>query len=320
MQSKYQKACEDFRSLDIRIKEKGGEEMRRRRKGMCLLLALVLATGSMVAVQAAADGTTTQARDVEMDSAEQTSEKAIGKTQETETESETTGKIEAGERTAVLTVVSITGNELTYYEEETETETKSESETSEDASSEDETEKLTEQTSGQGETRISKSGESETEEADGQISGQEDAFSDAQQSSNMPEVSQMPDGTPPDLSQDGTGPAPDFAQNGSESAPDMSQMLGGAAPDFSQNENDASGNTPSQMQRPDGAPGDFAQNAAGPATKTVYLPVPVVVHTDDGDRTFSILEAGDQLQATIVTDEDGNETITELWLLGTEDS
>lgn len=54
--------------------------------------------------------------------------------------------------------------------------------------------------------------------------------------------------------------------------------------------------------------------------KTVYLPVPVVVHTDtDEKRTFSILEAGDRLQVTIVTDEDGNETITEIWMLGDED-
>lgn len=275
--------------------------MRRRREGMCLLLALLLAIGSVAAVQAVTDETTTQARDGEMDSAEQTSETAIDKTQETETESETTGKIEAGERTAVLTVVSITGNELTYYEEETEAE--SESETSEDVSSEDETEIQTEQ----GETRASKSGEFEIEEATGQIPGQGDASSDAQQSSNMPDMSRMPNGTPPDLSQDGTG-----------SAPDMSQMPGGGVPDFSQNENDASGNAPSQMQRSDGTPPDFRQN--GPSTKTVYLPVPVVVHTDDGDRTFSIIEAGDQLQATIVTDEDGNETITELWLLGTGES
>lgn len=214
--------------------------MKQRRKGICLLLALVLTTGGGVAVQAsAADGTTVRTSDTTMDSAEQTSATAIEKAQETETESEISGKIEPGERTAVLTVVSITGNELTYYEEETEAE--SENETAENVNS-----------------------ESETEKATGQVSEQ-DASSDAQQ--------------PPDR-------------------PDMSQMPSGAAPDFSQNENDAS----------------------GAATKTVYLPVPVVVHTDDGDRTFSILEAGDQLQATIVTDEDGNETITELWLLGAGES
>ena len=236
-----------------------GESMKPRKRGICLLLALLLTTGGGVAVQAsAADGTTVRTSDTTMDSAEQTSATAIEKVQETETESEISGKIEPGERTAVLTVVSITGNELTYYEEETETE--SESETSGDVSSESETETLTEQVS------------------------EQDASSDAQQPSDRPDMSRMPNGTPPGFSQDGTG-----------SDPDMSQIPSGAAPDFSQNENDASGT----------------------ATKTVYLPVPVVVHTDDGDRTFSILEAGDQLQATIVTDEDGNETITELWLLGT---
>ena len=66
--------------------------------------------------------------------------------------------------------------------------------------------------------------------------------------------------------------------------------------------------------------GDFQKGGRSEVqndTKTVYLPVPVVVHTDtDERRTFSILEAGDRLQVTIVTDEEGNETITEIWMLG----
>lgn len=64
--------------------------------------------------------------------------------------------------------------------------------------------------------------------------------------------------------------------------------------------------------------GDFQKGGRSEQqnTKTVYLPVPVVVHTDtDEKRTFSILEAGDRLQVTIVTDEEGNETITEIWML-----
>ena len=142
---------------------------------------------------------------------------------------------EKQERTAVLNVVSITGNELTYYEEETEPEEETESEEETVTEAKTETE---------GETKA--------------------ALPGARQLSDMPDMPQLPEG---------------------------------AAPDFSQN-----GNTP-----------------AGATTKTVYLPVPVVVHTDDGDRTFSILEAGDQLQATILTDEAGNETITELWLLGTSE-
>lgn len=48
--------------------------------------------------------------------------------------------------------------------------------------------------------------------------------------------------------------------------------------------------------------------------KTVYLPVSVIVHTDDGEeRTFSILEAGDELEV-LFEEVDGEEVIVELWL------
>ena len=188
------------------IKKKGGESMRQRKKEMFLLFMLLLMTGSVAAAQTSS------------------SDENSAATSDVTAKSE-----EKQERTAVLNVVSITGNELTYYEEETE----SEEETVTEAKTETE-----------GETKA--------------------ALPGARQSSDMPDMPQLPEG---------------------------------AAPDFSQN-----GNTP-----------------AGATTKTVYLPVPVVVHTDDGDRTFSILEAGDQLQATILTDEAGNETITELWLLGTSE-
>ena len=190
------------------IKKKGGESMRQRKKEMFLLFMLLLMTGSVAAAQTSS------------------SDENSAATSDVTAKSE-----EKQERTAVLNVVSITGNELTYYEEETEPEEETETE----AKAEAETE---------GETKA--------------------APPSARQSSDMPDMPQLPEG---------------------------------AAPDFSQN-----GNTP-----------------AGATTKTVYLPVPVVVHTDDGDRTFSILEAGDQLQATILTDEAGNETITELWLLGTSE-
>ena len=190
------------------IKKKGGESMRQRKKEMFLLFMLLLMTGSVAAAQTSS------------------SDENSAATSDVTAKSE-----EKQERTAVLNVVSITGNELTYYEEETEPEEETETE----AKTEAETE---------GETKA--------------------APPSARQSSDMPDMPQLPED---------------------------------AAPDFSQN-----GNTPS-----------------GANTKTVYLPVPVVVHTDDSDRTFSILEAGDQLQATILTDEAGNETITELWLLGTSE-
>ena len=186
--------------------------MRQRKKEMFLLFMLLLMTGSVAAAQTSS------------------SDENSAATSDVTAKSE-----EKQERTAVLNVVSITGNELTYYEEETEPEEETESEEETVTEAKTETE---------GETKA--------------------APPSARQSSDMPDMPQLPEG---------------------------------AAPDFSQN-----GNTP-----------------AGATTKTVYLPVPVVVHTDDGDRTFSILEVGDQLQATILTDEAGNETITELWLLGTSE-
>ena len=51
-------------------------------------------------------------------------------------------------------------------------------------------------------------------------------------------------------------------------------------------------------------------------TKTVYLPVGVVVHTNKGDKTFSILEAGDELEVLFEENESGEEVITEIWLEG----
>ena len=53
-------------------------------------------------------------------------------------------------------------------------------------------------------------------------------------------------------------------------------------------------------------------------TVTVYLPVAVKVHTDEEDRTFSILEAGDELEVLLQEDEDGEETIIEIWMTGAE--
>lgn len=200
------------------IKKKRGELMRQRKKEMFLLFMLLLMTGSVAAAQTSS------------------SDKNSAATSDVTAKSE-----EKQERTAVLNVVSITGNELTYYEEETEPEEETETEAKPEAKTEAETEA---ETVTEGETKA--------------------APPSTRQSSDMPDMPQLPEG---------------------------------AVPDFSQN-----GNTP-----------------AGATTKTVYLPVPVVVHTDDGDRTFSILEAGDQLQATILTDEAGNETITELWLLGTSE-
>ena len=173
-------------------------------------------------------------------------------------------EIQPGERTATIMVVSITGNELTYYEVEDETEMKVESEEIEQSETDVDTESE--------ESEISTDTDKKTEavEKDAQTG---DAEPEDTEGTSVQKDSSM---TPPGGKQ----------QNGSDSEDIPS---GGFSKDGRSEQQD---------------------------TKTVYLPVPVVVHTDtDEKRTFSILEAGDRLQVTIVTDEEGNETITEIWML-----
>ena len=173
-------------------------------------------------------------------------------------------EIQPGERTATIMVVSITGNELTYYEVEDETEMKVESEETEQSETDVDTESE--------ESEISTDTDKKTEavEKDAQT---DDAEPEDTEGTSVQKDSSM---TPPGGKQ----------QNGSDSEDIPS---GGVSKDGRSEQQD---------------------------TKNVYLPVPVVVHTDtDEKRTFSILEAGDRLQVTIVTEEDGNETITEIWML-----
>ena len=205
--------------------------------------------------------------------------KAESEVQETEIDEET--EIHPGERTATIVVVSITGNELTYYEVEDETET-------EEASEETE----------QNETDLeNENGSEKSEISEKSDKGAKSEEKNTQKDGGMTPPDGMPQGdnnmAPPDgMPQEDSGMTP----------PDG----------ISQGDSNASGmleNMPS---------GDFQKGGRSEQqnTKTVYLPVPVVVHTDtDEKRTFSILETGDRLQVTIVTDEEGNETITEIWML-----
>ena len=205
--------------------------------------------------------------------------KAESEVQETEIDEGT--EIHPGERTATIVVVSITGNELTYYEVEDETETEEASEETEQNETDLETE----------------NGSEKSEISEKSDKGAKSEEKDTQKDGSMAPPDGMPQGdnnmAPPDgMPQEDSGMTP----------PDG----------ISQGDSNASGmleNMPS---------GDFQKGGRSEQqnTKTVYLPVPVVVHTDtDEKRTFSILEAGDGLQVTIVTDEEGNETITEIWML-----
>ena len=211
--------------------------------------------------------------------------KVESEVQETEMDEET--EIHPGERTATIVVVSITGNELTYYEVEDETETEEASEEIEQNETDLETE------NGSEKSEISEKSDkgAKSEEKDTQKDGSMALADGIQQGDGMPQGDNNmapPDGRP---------------QGDSSMTP----------PDgVSQGESDASG-MPENMPS-----GDFQKGGRSEQqnTKTVYLPVPVVVHTDaDEKRTFSILETGDRLQVTIVTDEEGNETITEIWML-----
>lgn len=206
-------------------------------------------------------------------------DKVTEKKQETEIDEET--EIHPGERTATIVVVSITGNELTYYEVEDETETEEASEETEQNETDLETE----------------NGSEKSEISEKSDKGAKSEEKDTPKDGSMTPPDGMPQGdnnmAPPDgMPQEDSGMTP----------PDG----------IAQGDSNASGmleNMPS---------GDFQKGGRSEQqnTKTVYLPVPVVVHTDtDEKRTFSILEAGDGLQVTIVTDEEGNETITEIWML-----
>ena len=205
--------------------------------------------------------------------------KAESEVQETEIDEET--EIHPGERTATIVVVSITGNELTYYEVEDETETEEASEETEQNETDLETE----------------NGSEKSEISEKSDKGAKSEKKNTQKDGGMTPPDGMPQGdnnmAPPDgMPQEDSGMTP----------PDG----------ISQGDSNASG-MPENMPS-----GDFQKGGRSEQqnTKTVYLPVPVVVHTDtDEKRTFSILEAGDRLRVTIVTDEEGNETITEIWML-----
>ena len=205
--------------------------------------------------------------------------KAESEVQETEIDEET--EIHPGERTATIVVVSITGNELTYYEVEDETETEEASEETEQNETDLETE------NGSEKSEISKKSDK----------GAKSEEKDTQKDGGMTPPDGMPQG-------DNNMAPPDGMPQGDSSM---------TPPDgVSQGDSNASG-MPENMPS-----GDFQKGGRSEQqnTKTVYLPVPVVVHTDaDEKRTFSILETGDRLQVTIVTDEEGNETITEIWML-----
>ena len=166
-------------------------------------------------------------------------------------------KLEEGQRMASIRVVSITGNELTYYEIAAENEPETETEGMPD-----------EDTEGIPETETEGVPDADTEE--------------------VPDTGDVREKEAGRIQETGTGSTPE-----TEPASETSENAGA------------------------GGRGRMGMEAE---TETVYLPVAVTVHTDtDEERTFSILEAGDELEVLIAEDESGADMIIEIWMTDPED-
>ena len=253
---------------------------RIRWAGIIFVMCLMAGIWNQTLVEASRETEVSETEASGTDAAEEeTSSKDTESEEKNETESGES-EIVPGERTTTIMVVSITGNEMTYYEvqEEPESETETQKVTEEKEGMTEESEELTEES------------EQEETEAESESENTKDMMPPGGMSQNEGNM------TPPGgMNQDGGNMTPQ--DGGNMTSPEGMSQDGGDMPsgDFQKDERSGMQNN----------------------TKTVYLPVPVVVHTDtDEKRTFSILEAGDKLQVTIVTDEEGNETITEIWMLG----
>ena len=249
-------------------------------------------------------------------------------------------ELAAGQRKAEIQVVSITGNELTYIEVEEETETETEQVT--EAASEDETETdevgtdISESEAAAAQIPTSEKG-AETAEENDTAAGEVSQMSQSSQSGQGGrQRGQMPGemgGEMPQMNQGG-GRMPG-GMNG-----EMLQNVASGQANPSEQADQSSENSQNGMQMPEGMSmpegmelpegmefsGDTAMGgsfenpfASAVETTTVYLPVGIKVHTGNGKTsTFSILEAGDQLEVLFEENENGEEVITEIWLVGTE--
>lgn len=209
---------------------------------------------------------------------------------------ETETELAEGQRRAAIELVSITGNEITYYEveEETEAETEGTSETAEEAGSEDAAEASSEtaEPATEAGTEAAKPAAEAGSEAEEPVTEavsetiiSETAADKTQQASGRMgrgQRGQMPDG--------GDGTIPTFSQTSDGEMPDMSEMAE-----------------------------KFMSGVSQVETVTAYLPVGVTVYTDTGKKTtFSVLQAGDELDVLFETNENGDEIITEIRITGAE--
>ena len=173
--------------------------------------------------------------------------------------------LKENQRKANIQVVSIVGNEMTYFEEETET----------DSTEEEEPENETD------------SAAKEEQEGETDSAAKEESENESE------------------------GEAESMKSDPASGKFDPSQMgdMGSDSEQAGDSEFD------SEQKKSKAASSAGAEN--GVYFTTVYLPVAVKVHTDTGDiRTFSILEAGDELEVLFEENEEGEEVIIEIWMQG----
>lgn len=285
----------------------------KKKKAVCIFIMAVMLCGTSVvtAEEAAQEGKNVQSGSTESEKSMNEDDIAQDKNPEQAGETDQTedAQLAEGQRKATVKVVSITGNELTYYEVPEETEDSNTTASREQSESEEENPPL-------------------EQSEDSEKNGNTDNNQAENAAPDQPESGEQPDNFDPEQMGNGEQPGnfdPSKMGNGEQSGdfnPD--QMRNGEKPegvDRGQMRGSRSGNSDSG-QPEDGYSFQGRGSKSGrmnQETKTVYLPVSVVVHTDtDAEMTFSILKAGDELEVLFEENEDGEEMITEIWLMSTE--
>ena len=262
------------------------------------------------------------AAESETETTEMTEKAAVLEEGSSETEEkEEDSELKEGQRKAAIQIISITGNEMTYFEiEETEDgpETSEEKET---LDTEDQSEPDTEKNgilSEASETGRGTVGES------GMTSGESPASAGkpGTTSGESPVSAEKPGTT------SGESPVsaekPGMTSGESQGSTGESGMTSGESQRGGREKGEAfnSGQTSGKELSGDFDPGQMGSRGMTARvtreTKTVYIPVAVVVHTDlDEEMTFSILQAGDELEV-LFEEVDGEEVITEIWMKSAE--
>lgn len=248
------------------------------------------------------------AAEYETETTEMTEKTAVLEEGSSETEEkEEDSELKEGQRKAAIQIISITGNEMTYFEiEETEDgpETSEEKETMD---TEDQSEPDTEKNGIL--TEASETGRGTVGES-GMTSGESPASA----------------GKPGTTSGESPVSAekPGMTSGESQGSTGESGMTSGESQRGGREKGEAfnSGQTSGKELSGDFDPGQMGNRGMAVRvtreTKAVYIPVAVVVHTDlDEEMTFSILQAGDELEV-LFEEVDGEEVITEIWMKSAE--